>query len=255
MMESARMHGARKIIILGALSAIAEKAARAWASEGAQLILAGRQSERLEQVANDLRVRGGVVCTWVADLAAVDAVKSLGEMAAWLQGVDVVLLAYGILGDHSKGETDPAAAQQVLLTNFVSATAWCLAAANIFERQGRGALVVIGSVAGDRGRASNYIYGACKGGLGILVQGIAHRLARTGARAVLVKPGFVDTPMTAAIANKGLLWAEPDAVAAVILSVVENARTRPIVYAPAFWRWIMYVVRFLPSAIMHKTRV
>src|SRR5262249_46176524 len=154
--------------------------------------------------------RGGVAQTWVADLAVADAQKSLGEMVARLAGVDIILLAYGILGDQKEAETNPAAAQQVFLTNFTSAAAWCLSAADILESQGQGILIVIGSVAGDRGRASNYIYGASKGGLGVLVQGIAHRLARTRARAVLIKPGFVDTPMTATIAKKGSLWVKPD---------------------------------------------
>jgi decaprenylphospho-beta-D-erythro-pentofuranosid-2-ulose 2-reductase len=253
--QSARVHGVKKVIILGALSAIAEHAARTWAIEGAHIILAGRQPERLKQVAGNLRVRGGVAQTWVADLAAVDAGKSLCEMVATLQSVDIVLLAYGILGDQSKPEPDAATAQQVLVTNFISAAAWCLSAADILEHQGHGTLIVIGSVAGDRGRASNYIYGASKAGLGILVQGIAHRLARSGARAVLVKAGFVDTPMTAAVPHKGLLWSKPDAVARVIVAAAENTSTRPIVYAPWFWQWIMYVVRLLPARIMHKTNL
>jgi decaprenylphospho-beta-D-erythro-pentofuranosid-2-ulose 2-reductase len=250
--ESLCPHGVKKIIILGALSAIAEAAARRWASEGAHLILVGRQSEKLEQIAADLRVRGGVAQSWEADLAVADVKKLLDEMIVRLTQVDIILLAYGILGDQKEAETDPAAAQHVFRTNFTSAAAWCLAAANILEAQNRGVLIVIGSVAGDRGRASNYVYGASKGGLGLLVQGIAHRLARTGARAVLVKPGFVDTPMTAGIANKGLLWAKPDSVARVIVAASETARAGPVLYAPGFWRWIMYVVRCLPARIIHK---
>jgi NAD(P)-dependent dehydrogenase (short-subunit alcohol dehydrogenase family) len=113
--------------------------------------------------------------------------------------------------------------------------------------------VVIGSVAGDRGRASNYVYGATKAGLGALVEGIAHRLARSGARAVLIKPGFVDTPMTAAIANKGVLWAKPEAVARTIVAAAE--RGPPVVYTPWFWRGIMLIVRNTPSFVFHKTNL
>lgn len=254
-MTNAQRGGAkpRKIIILGALSAIAEAAARIWASEGSKLILAGRNAERLETVTTDLRARGGLAEIVVADLAVVDAELALRQMVAQLGGVDVVLLAYGILGDQKLVESDIAAAQRSLAINFTSAASWCLAAANVLAAQGRGTLVVIGSVAGDRGRASNYVYGAAKGGLCILVQGIAHRLARVGARAVLIKPGFVDTPMTAAFANKGLLWSQPDDIAKVIVQAAADDRhTRPIIYAPWFWRWIMYVIRFVPSAIFDR---
>jgi NAD(P)-dependent dehydrogenase (short-subunit alcohol dehydrogenase family) len=115
---------------------------------------------------------------------------------------------------------------------------------------------VIGSVAGDRGRRSNYVYGAAKGGLGILVQGIAHRLASSGARAVVVKPGFVDTPMTAAITKKGLLWAKPQRIAEIIIQAsTPKAPRSPVIYAPYFWRWIMYVVRFMPNFIFHRTQL
>lgn len=246
----------RKIVILGALSAIAEAAARKWAEEGAHLLLVGRDRERLEAVAADLRVRGGRTDLYEGDLAGIDAEKSFAEMAARLGRVDVVLLAYGMLGDQNLAETSPAEASRILTINFTSAAAWCLAAAKVLEAQRRGVLIVIGSVAGDRGRGSNYVYGAAKGGLGILVQGIAHRLASSGARAVLVKPGFVDTPMTAAIAPKGLLWSKPQKIAEIIVRASRpNGATSPIVYAPAFWRSIMYVIRFMPSFIFHRTQL
>ncbi len=176
-------------------------------------------------------------------------------MADRLGGVDVVLLAYGVLGDQTKAEADPKEALDIIAANFSSAAAWCLEAANVLERQGRGKLIVIGSVAGDRGRASNYVYGAAKGGLAVLVQGIAHRLAKSGAAAVLIKPGFVDTPMTAHIARKGLLWAKPDAIGKTITSVAERTSPPPIVYAPGFWRLIMAVIRATPSPIFHKTKL
>ena len=242
-----------RIIVLGALSAMAEAAARVWAARGAHLLLAGRDTERLEAVAADLRVRGGVAQIFVSDLATADAEADLTRMAELLGGVDVVLLAYGVLGDQKRAEADFAEAKRILDTNFVSAAGWCLAAANLLERQNRGTLIVIGSVAGDRGRASNYVYGASKGGLGILVQGIAHRLARGGARAVLIKPGFVDTPMTAAIVKRGLLWAKPEAIGRII--VASAGSSSPVSYAPGFWRWIMRVIRFMPSSLFHKTKL
>ena len=244
----------KRIVILGAASAIAEAAARMWAARGSSFALIGRNADRLQAVAEDLKARGAVrVEAIAADCADVDPSATLKRIVDTIGGVDVVLLAYGVLGDQKECERDPASAAELLRTNFTSAAAWCLAAADIFERQGSGALLVIGSVAGDRGRASNYVYGASKAGLGVLVEGIAHRLSRKGARAVLIKPGFVDTPMTASIANKGLLWASPEAVAKTIVASAD--RSGPVVYAPWFWRGIMLAVRNVPAAIFHRTNL
>ena len=245
----------QKIIVLGAASAMAEAASRLWAEKGAHILLAGRNATRLDEIASDLRVRGAQVETHVADLASVEATKSFREMADRLGGVDVVLLAYGVLGDQIRAEAEPKEALDIIATNFSSTAAWCLEATNVLEQQGQGKLIVIGSVAGDRGRASNYVYGAAKGGLAVLVQGIAHRLAKSGATAVLIKPGFVDSPMTAHIALKGLLWAKPDAIGKAIACAAERSSPSPIVYAPGFWRLIMAVIRATPSPIFHKTKL
>jgi short-subunit dehydrogenase len=244
----------RRIAILGAASAIAEAAARLWAAGGARLALVGRDADRLRVIAADLRARGAAMAEPVAaDCAVSNADAEFERIAELLGGLDIVLLAYGVLGDQARLERDPAAAAALLQTNFVSAAAWCLAAANRFERQRSGSLVVIGSVAGDRGRASNYVYGASKAGLGVLVEGIAHRLAKSGARAILIKPGFVDTPMTAHMPGKGFLWAQPGTVAETIVKAAD--RGGPVVYAPFFWRPIMSVVRNVPSRILHRTNL
>jgi decaprenylphospho-beta-D-erythro-pentofuranosid-2-ulose 2-reductase len=245
----------RRVVILGALSAIAEAAARDWARRGgARLMLAGRDAGRLEAVAADLRLRGAEVETFAADLATADAAASLAEMSRRLGGIDVVLVAYGVLGDQTAAEADPREAKAMLRTNFTSAAAWCLAAANVLEAQRSGSLIVLGSVAGDRGRASNYIYGAAKAGLGVLTQGLAHRLAGTGARAVVIKPGFVDTPMTAHIGRKGPLWASADTIGRRIAASAERDAA-PVLYAPFFWRWIMLAIRITPSPLFHRTRL
>lgn len=243
----------QRIVIIGALSAIAEAAARIWAKRGAHLILAARDPARLAAVANDLKACGATVETFAADLAAVDAGQLFERMT---EGgpVDAVLISYGLLGDQARAEKEPDHAREILAVNFTSTASWCLAAANVLEAQKRGTLVVVGSVAGDRGRASNYVYGAAKGGIGVLVQGLAHRLSRSGARAVLVKPGFVDTPMTAHIAGKGALWAKPDRIGrAIVDSADAKGWGGPIVYAPWFWRWIMLLIRATPSAVLHRT--
>jgi short-subunit dehydrogenase len=245
--------GPRHVIVLGATSAMAEATARLYAAEGASLALVGRRAERLEEIAQDLRARGAPeVTVHAADLARPEAAEA--KLAAWAGGraPTDILVFYGVLTEQSRAETDLAYAREQLQLGFTSAAEWCLAAANLLEAQRHGALVVVGSVAGDRGRQSNYVYGAAKAGLGVLVQGIAHRLAlkNTGARAVLIKPGFVDTPMTDHMAKGGPLWAKPDAVARTIRAAADGGG--PIVYAPGFWRLIMLVIRTIPAAIFHK---
>jgi decaprenylphospho-beta-D-erythro-pentofuranosid-2-ulose 2-reductase len=246
----------KRIVILGAASAIAEAAARIWAAKGARFVLVGRDRDRLEAIARHLRALGSLEARTVAlDCAKADPKTQLSAIVQTLGGLDVLLLAYGMLSDQCKIESDPAAASELIQTNFVSAAAWCLAASAILEQQHAGVLLVIGSVAGDRGRQSNFVYGACKGGLAVLVEGIAHKLAPFGARAIVIKPGFVDTPMTAAIEKKGILWAKPEAVASVIAKSAERPSGQVTVYAPPFWRLIMFVIRNIPSSIFHKTEL
>jgi len=243
-----------KVIILGALSAVAEATARIYAGEGAALVLAGRRAPELARMAQDLVIRGASQAEVVAgDLAGSDAGAAIGSIAARIGGADIILLAYGELTDEARAMTDLGYAAQQWRVNALSPVLWSLAAAEFLRRQGSGVLIVIGSVAGDRGRASNALYGAAKAGLGTLVQGLAHRLAGTGARAVLVKPGFIDTPMTAHIRKGGPLWASPDAVAQVIVKAARKGG--PIVYAPWFWRFILLAIRSAPSQVFHRTKL
>ncbi|HTX47844.1 MAG TPA: SDR family NAD(P)-dependent oxidoreductase [Caulobacteraceae bacterium] len=241
------------VVVLGATSAIGEATARLYAAEHAPLVLAGRNQARLAAVAADLEARGAEsVDVRLADLAAPRSPAA--DLAAWVANrpVAAILLVYGVLGDQGRAETDIAYAGEVLATDFSSAAAWCLAAANLLEAQKGGALVVVGSVAGDRGRQSNYVYGAAKAGLGVLVQGIAHRLALrgSGARAALVKPGFVDTPMTDHLPKSGPLWASPTSVAKVIHAAAKGGP--PVRYAPGWWRWAMLAIRLAPAPIFHR---
>jgi short-subunit dehydrogenase len=245
----------QRVIILGAQSAIAEAAARLFAEEGARFVLAGRDPGRLNEIGDDLRVRGATA----VHAAPIDLVAEprpaarLQDCVDTLGGVGVVLIAFGALGDQARAEADPAEARRIIDCNFTAAAAWALAAADLLERRRSGALMAIGSVAGDRGRRSNYVYGAAKAGLGILMQGLAHRLAQANARAVLIKPGLVDTPMTAAFEKKGALWSQPEAIARVVFRAAE--RGGPIVYAPAYWRYLMWIIRALPAWAMHRTRL
>ena len=241
----------QRIIILGATSAIAEAAARLWAADGASFILAGRNEARLNEIAADLKARGaGETIDWPLDFVSADAGAELGKMVERLGGLDILLLAYGIVGDQDELERHPAETAKLIATNFSSAAAWCLATASVLEKQRRGTLLVIGSVAGDRGHRSNFIYGATKGGLAHFVEGIAHKLAPVGARAVIIKPGFIETQMPASVATKSTLWAKPETIAPVIIRAGEKGG--PVVYAPAFWRGIMLIVRNLPTFVFNK---
>lgn len=242
-----------RIIILGALSEIAEAAARRFAARGARFVLAGRTQADLESLAADLRVRGAAeVHIAMLDLAEGDP-NLLETWAGQLGGVDLVLLAYGELGRQPDLAAAPAEARAFIDRNFGSAAAWCLATANLIEAQGAGRLIVIGSVAGDRGRQSNYIYGSTKAGLGVLVEGISHRLARSGASAILIKPGLVDTAMTAEFAKSGPLWSKPVKIAEAIERAARGRRTTA--YAPGYWRAVMSIIKALPTTILHRTRL
>ena len=247
--------GGARVIVLGALSAIGEATARLHAAEGACFLLAGRDEARLAQLAADLEARGAASCLCRSlDLAAApDSYAAFDEMVEALGGVDYVYLFYGLLGDQDEAERDLAAARAVVRVNFSSAAEWCLAAARRLQAQGSGVLLVASSVAGDRGRQSKPLYGAAKSGLTVLVQGLAHRLAPSGARAVAVKIGFVDTPMTAGSTKGGPLRVTPEQIAPKLRRFADGKR--PVVYAPWFWRWIMLVIRLLPAPIFHRTKL
>ena len=239
------------VLILGAGSGIAEATARLYAAEHAVIGLAGRRPERLAVIAADLKARGaGSVETFDVDFTAPDAAASLAMMADRLGRIDHVILAYGILGQQASAEQDADAANTIMDVNFRSAAGWALAVANMLERQKQGSLVVLGSVAGDRGRRSNYIYGAAKAGIAVLVQGISHRFADTGPRAVIVKPGPTDTAMTAGMKKGGPMWATPEAVAAIVRKAADSGG--PVVYAPGRWFVIMMIIRSIPAAIFNK---
>ncbi|QGZ96549.1 SDR family NAD(P)-dependent oxidoreductase [Terricaulis silvestris] len=248
----------RRVIVLGALSAMAEATCRMLAEEGAQLALLGRDAERLDTVARDLKTRGAAgVHVFARDLLDTsDTPSALQAAADSMGGANAVLIFYGVLGDQNRAETDLEEARRIIAVNFTSAAAWSLASADLLERSGGDGAVLVGvsSVAGDRGRRSNYVYGAAKGGLSILLQGIAHRFAAKpgGARAVTVKAGFVDTPMTAHL-KKGPLWATPQQIAQVVRRAMD--RGGPILYAPWIWRWIMLAIRLIPDAVFKRVNI
>ena len=242
----------RKMLIVGATSTIAEHAARRFAADGDALFLVARNADKLAAVADDLKVRGAsTVVTHVMDADDLDAhAPMLDAATAALGGLDTVLVAYGTLPDQQACEADPKTAVAAWHTNAVSVIALLTDVANRFERQGAGLIAAISSVAGDRGRASNYVYGSAKAGLNAFLDGLRHRLFKAGVQVLTIKPGMVDTPMTADF-DKGPLFASPDKVGADIHRAIGGRRA--VCYTPWFWRWIMTIIVSLPRAVMHRT--
>lgn len=246
----------KRVIVIGALSTIAMHACRLLARDGASFALLARNETRLADLAQDLRVRGAIgASTHVLDLEqAAEAPALLAQAAGTLGGVDAIIIFHGYLGEQARAETDLTEAQRIISANFSSGAAWALAGAELLTKESAGNRVLLGvsSVAGDRGRRSNYVYGAAKAGFSVLMQGIAHRFAATpnGPRARVIKFGFVDTAMTAGIAKGGPLWTTPDAAAQCVVRALDHGG--PIIYAPWYWRWIMFVIRWLPAPIFNR---
>ena len=241
----------QKVLIVGATSAIAEASARLWAARGDALFLVGRNATRLEIIAADLSVRGAAtVGCFVMDAA--DTAKHAAMLDAAfiaLGGLDVALIAHGTLPDQKACEASVELTLKEIDNNGLSVVALATLLGDKFEAQGHGSLAVIGSVAGDRGRQSNYVYGAAKGLVSLFLQGLRNRLAKKGVQVLTIKPGFVDTPMTASF-KKGALWAQPDDIARGILRAIEQRKD--IVYLPGFWRLIMLIIRHIPERVFKR---
>lgn len=235
------------ILVAGGTSAIAEAACKVLAARGATLILAGRDAARLSATAARLGAGVHLLTFDAGDPAAMAAL--IGEAAALAGGLDAVLIAHGSLSDQSRAQADPVYLAEEIAINLTSALALAEAAAARFETTGRGTIAVIGSVAGDRGKKRNYAYGACKAALDVAVAGMRHRFRRTDIRAVIIKPGPVDTPMTATH-RKSALFSSPESVGRIVADAVGSGQG--VVYAPGWWRWIMLVLRLLPEPVFTR---
>jgi decaprenylphospho-beta-D-erythro-pentofuranosid-2-ulose 2-reductase len=244
----------RRVLIIGATSAIAAETARVFAAYGARLFLTGRHSGRLDAVAADLKVRGAAqVETALLEVTDISRQAGVVEAAfAVLGGLDAVLIAHGTLPDQRRCEESVAETVAALEVNFTATIALLTLLANRFEAARQGCIAVIASVAGDRGRQSNYVYGAAKGGVERFLEGLRNRLFRSGVAVITIKPGFVDTPMTAGVA-KNPLFASPRRVGRAIYRAIEARRS--VVYIPWFWRPIMFMVTALPESIFQRLRL
>lgn len=241
----------RNILIIGATSAIAEATARRFAQQGASLHLLARNRERMECLAGDLKIRGAESVTHaVFDVNDFDRHAAiLDDAIAQLGRIDVALIAHGTLGDQKSCEQSIAVTRHELNTNLISVISLLTYLANHFEAQRQGTIAVISSVAGDRGRQSNYVYGTAKGAVSIFLQGLRNRLHKCGVQVLTIKPGFVDTPMTASF-KKGALWASPDAIANGIMRAISAKKDE--VYLPGWWAAVMMIIRIIPERMFRS---
>jgi len=241
----------KKIFVLGATSGIAEATCRIWAQQGASLFLVARNADKLAAVAADLKTRGAAyVDTAVVDLDdTAQHASLLTHGINSLGGMDVAYLTHGILGDQTRAEQDFAVAEQILHTNFIAAVSLLTWLANYCVQRHSGVLAVISSVAGDRGRKSNYVYGASKAGLSAFLGGLRNRVDREGVTVLNIKPGPTRTAMTAGMKGSEK-FADVNQVAQAIVAAID--KRADTLYVPFQWGPIMFVIRHIPERIFKK---
>ncbi len=240
-----------KVMIVGATSAIAHATAKHFAADGAELFLVGRDPDKLAAVQHDLEVRGAArAALYTLDLNELAQHAALISAAyEALGGLDAVLIAHGTLPDQARAQASVEETLREFTTNALSTISLLTLLADRFEAQRRGCIAVISSVAGDRGRGSNYVYGAAKGAVSLFASGLRARLSKAGVAVVTIKPGFVDTPMTAHV-RKNLLFASPEQVGKRIYTAM--LKGEDVVYVPWFWRYIMGIIRIIPERVFKK---
>lgn len=240
------------ILIIGGTSAIATACARLWAQRHGRFMLVGRNPEKLRQTAADLLARGATeVQTHVLDLDDLDGhAPMLDSAQQFLRRIDIALIAHGSLPDQQACESDADLAVQAFTRNGLNVIALLTRLGNRMEVQGSGSIAVIASVAGDRGRPGNYLYGSAKAAVSVFCSGLRARLFKSDVHLLTVKPGFVDTPMTQGLALPGLLLAQPDRVAMDIVRALQKRRST--LYTPWFWAPIMLVIKSIPEFVFKR---
>jgi len=234
--------------ILGATSGLGQALARELVASKNALSLVARDKDKLQIVSDDFTARGASVASFVADF---DDIEAHDEIVSEIEKCSTVYVVYGTLPDQHDCEKTWADTHAALHTNFVSVVSLLTRIAAAFENRGHGTIVVVSSVAGDRGRKSNYVYGAAKGGLTLFCNGLRNRLTSSGVHVMCVKPGFIDTPMTSHIEKKpAVLWVGPDKVAKDIIKAVSAKKNT--LYTPWFWRYIMLVITHIPEFVFKR---
>ena len=245
----------QNILIIGATSGIAEAVARRYAAQGARLFLVARNSDKLQAISTDLAARGAKdVQAFLMDINDSALIPQMVD-AAWkaFGTIDSALVAHGTLPDQLRTETEIAYAVAEFRTNAESVIACLAALAQRFEPQGKGVIAVIGSVAGDRGRASNYLYGAAKAAIDAYASGLRVRLFKSGVHVLTIKPGFVATSMTVNLNLPERLTATPESVARDIQRAI--AKRKDVLYTPWFWNWILLIIRWTPAIIFNRMKL
>ncbi len=246
-----QIHGAN-VLIAGATSTIARHAVGELAGRGARLHLAARDDSEAERIGQDLAVRRGAEVSWDS-FEATDYEgheRLLDSATGAMGGLDGLLVAVGMLGDQTRAEADPEHLRDVIEINYGAPASLITAAANRFEKQGEGWIAALSSVAGDRGRPSNYAYGSAKAGLTAFLEGLRGRLHESGVHILTVKPGPTDTKMTFGMDDPPPLMAEPERVAKRIVWAIE--KEKDVCYAPPVWRYIMAAIRLIPASVFKK---
>lgn len=240
------------VLVLGATSPIARAIAGVHASQGRAVAVAARDTDEAQAIASDLAIRHGVKTLALAfEATDYEGHPALFEAASDALGpVEVVVVAFGAMGDQEGSQEDFAAARRVIDINYTGAASACEAAAHHMLAHGRGgAIVGISSVAGDRGRASNYFYGSAKGAFTLYLQGLRNRLSRQGVHVLTVKLGFVDTRMTFGM-ETGIPIATPEDVARAVVDATDAGTD--VMYHPAFWAGIMGIIKAIPEAVFKR---
>lgn len=243
----------RPVMVLGATSSIARAIANELAKSGHSLYLAGRDLSELWKVASDIQIRHGVnVNVGVFDADDTTTHAAFVENAVQrTKGLGGAIVAFGHLGDQAETERNPQLAQQAVSRNYGAAVSVLLLLANHFEETRTGFIVGISSVAGDRGRVTNYVYGSAKAGFTAFLQGLRARLHKVGVPVLTVKPGFVDTAMT--FGREGMRKvATPEGVGKAVVRAIKSRKD--IVYVPGLWRWVMLVIKLIPERTFKKLK-
>lgn len=244
----------KSILVFGASSAIAQACTRLWAQEPARFLLIARNENRLIQVSDDLRARGSLVEHVVSDLGRTELhAQLIDDLFSRMPVPDVILIAHGVLPDQSLSERDTDNALNSFVVNGLGVLSLLDRCAVRLQANREGCLAIISSVAGDRGRQSNYWYGAAKGAVSIFCEGLRGRLLASNVKVLLIKPGFVDTPMIKGLNLSGPLLARPERVAKDIVNAITRGRT--VLYTPWFWRYIMLVIKHIPTFIFKRLKI
>ncbi len=245
----------KNILVAGATSLIAQETIRFFATkERACFLLVGRNEEKLQLVADDLRARGAEKVDYLTgDLSDEVFHRTIMDTAITTLGrIDLAYLAWGDLGKEVIAQTNYEETKNIFRTNFLSVVSLLIELTKVFEQQKQGTIAVISSVAGDRGRQSNFVYGASKAALSTYLQGFRNRLYRFGVTVITIKPGIIKTPMTAHIKHGPISWDAKQAGESIYSGILKG---QDILYVPGFWRIIMSIVCNIPEKIFKRLKM